>query len=100
MIDEARGCAPDLRRVPLGEIARVLAIDRATEDALNDEAGDDPERNRAPKVKGRDEDGDDGGHGVGPAPSPAVGDNAPQAITEKHHDIPRTVASLPSAASS
>src|SRR6476661_3114534 len=87
MIDEPRGRAPDLRRVPLGKITRVLAVDRAAEDALDNEAGGDPERNRVPKVERRDEDGDEGGYDDGPAPSPFVGKDAPQAITEEHDDI-------------
>src|SRR5260370_33803589 len=87
MVDEARGRRPYLGRETLAEIARVLAVDRAGEEALNDEARDDPQRVLGVEIDRRDEDADDGGDEDTGFAAPFVGHQAPYRIAAEHDDV-------------
>ena len=87
VIDEARGRRAHLGREALAQVARVLAVDRAAEHALQNEAQDDQRRVVGPQIERRHEDGEDAGHDDRGPPAPFVGHAAPHGAAGEDHDV-------------
>ena len=87
MINESgRGC-PYLGREALGQVAWVLSVDRAAEDALQDEPSDDVGRILGPQIERRHEDCDRGRYDDSRPASPMVGNRAPHGAAGEHDDV-------------
>src|SRR5437868_12558892 len=67
-----------LGREALGEVGRVLAIDRLAEQALQHKANGDPGEVRGEQIEGGDKDRDGRGDDHRPASAKAIGEPAPE----------------------